>query len=76
MSVIKYKPNEDAMKTVIFFLAQPLDDEQVPIDVHDQEVTSMEWCEYSDALFKITHQQDRDVLKKARKYIQKHRFLE
>lgn len=76
VSIIRYKPTEDAMKTVIFFLAQPVDENQIPVDNHDEEVSSMEWCEYSDALFKITHQQDRDVLKKAKKYIQKHRFLE
>ncbi len=76
IKTIRYKPNESSIKDVIFFLAQPADENQVPIDTHDLEVDAFEWCEYSDALFKITYEQDRDVIKKARRYIKKHRFLE
>lgn len=73
--VITYKPNENSIKDVIFYLATLKDESQTPIDEHDDEVTSFEWCDYSDALLKITHQQDRDVLKKANKYIKSHDYL-
>ena len=76
IKTIRYKPNENSIKDVIFFLAQPADENQVPIDTHYLEVDAFEWCEYSDDIFKITYEQDRDVIKKARRYIKKHRFLE
>lgn len=76
VTTIRYKPNEDAIKDVIFFLAQPVNEAQTPKDEHDSEVESLERCEYSDALLKITHQQDRDVIKKAKRYIEKHNFLD
>lgn len=73
---IKYKPTVNSIKTVRFYLATPIRAEEVPIDLHDDEVSSMEWCTYNDALLRITHQSDRRIVKKANRYIKKHYFIE
>lgn len=73
---IKYKPTPNSIKTVRFYLATPTKTDEVPIDLHDDEVSSMEWCTYNDALLRITHQSDRRIVKKANRYIKKHYFIE
>lgn len=72
---ITYQPNELAIKDVYFYLATPIDQKAVPQDLHDEEVNSFEWCEYEEALFKITYDSDRNVLKKAHTYIELHNLI-
>lgn len=73
---IRYQPKELAIKDVYFFIATPKDKEVVPVDNHDEEVNSFEWCDYDEALFKITFDSDRNVIKKANRYIKKHKFID
>lgn len=72
VSKIKYKPSDLIIKDVYFYLATPKDNNAVAQDLHDQEVKDFEWCDYNEALFKITYDLDRDVIKKAHRYIKKH----
>lgn len=74
-TVITYSPFDQTIKDVTFYIACIKNNEQKPSDTHDDEVNSFEWCTYEDALFKITYDSDRDVVKKAHKYIKKHKFL-
>ena len=73
---ITYQPSELALKDVYFFLATPLDTSLTPKDEHDEEVNSFEWCDYEEALFKITYDTDRNVVKKAHNHIKKLANLE
>ena len=73
---ITYSPNELSLKDVYFFLATPIDSSLTPKDDHDEEVASFEWCDYEEALFKITYDSDRNVVKKAEAHIKRYRGLE
>lgn len=73
---ITYSPNELSLKDVYFFLATPVDSSLTPKDDHDEEVASFEWCDYEEALFKITYDSDRNVVKKAEAHIKRYRGLE
>lgn len=75
VATIKYKPNDNSIKDVIFFLATPKDNSVQPTDLHDEEVAGFEWCDYEETQFKITHASDREVIKKAYHYIKKHNLL-
>lgn len=75
VSKIKYKPSDLIIKDVYFYLATPKDNNAVAQDLHDQEVKDFEWCDYNEALFKITYDLDRDVIKKAHRYIKKHNLV-
>lgn len=74
-TTISYSPQEQTIKDVTFFLASLKDCEQDPIDKHDEEVQSFERCTYEEAIFKITYDTDRDVIKKSNKYLKKHKFV-
>ena len=52
------------------------DSSLTPKDDHDEEVASFEWCDYEEALFKITYDSDRNVVKKAEAHIKRYRGLE
>ena len=73
---IRYSPKELTLKDVYFFLATPINNDSTPVDEHDDEVDAFEWCNYEDALFKITYDSDRSVIKKADRYIKKHNLIE
>ena len=73
---ITYSPNELSLKDVYFYLATPVDSSLTPKDDHDEEVASFEWCDYEEALFKITYDSDRNVVKKAEAHIKRYRGLE
>lgn len=68
---ITYSPSELSLKDVYFYLATPIDTSVVPKDEHDNEVDSLEWCDFDEAMYKITYDSDRNVLYKAHKYILK-----
>lgn len=72
---ITYSPNELSLKDVYFYLATPIDNSVSPKDDHDEEVASFEWCDYEEALFKITYDSDRNVVKKAQNHIKKYHGL-
>ena len=71
---ITYSPSELTIKDVYFFVAKPINNLEVIEDKHDDEVVSFEWCDYKDALYKITYDSDRNVLKKANNYIRRYKI--
>ena len=67
---IEYRPynNKDVMKSVVFFLASPTDD-RFAHDEHDDEVASISFFKYEEAYKLLTHETDKDVLRKANEFI-------
>ena len=64
--VITYSPKADVSKDVTFFLATPKTYDLKP---QLEEVTSLQWVEYEEALKKLTFQTDRDTMKAAHQFI-------
>lgn len=63
---IKYIPNENTIKEVVFFLGI-VDHEKLKIN--SNEIENFKWCTYEESLKLITYKVQRDVLEKAKKYI-------
>lgn len=66
--VITYSPKPGIMKDVVFFAAKTISN-NVPIDKHDEEVTSIEFLSFIDAYNKLTYEEDKNTLKKAYIYL-------
>ena len=64
--VVSYSPYEGCTKDVVFFVA-----EAKTFDMKEQliEVTSLKWLEPVDAINILTFDSDKEVLKKALKYL-------
>lgn len=64
--VVSYSPYEGCIKDVVFFVA-----EAKTFDMKEQliEVTSLKWLEPVDAINILTFDSDKDVLRKALKYL-------
>lgn len=64
--VVSYSPYEGCIKDVVFFVA-----EAKTFDMKEQliEVTSLKWLEPVDAINILTFDSDKEVLKKALKYL-------
>ena len=64
--VVSYSPYEGCIKDVVFFVA-----EAKTFDMKEQliEVTSLKWLEPVDAINTLTFESDKEVLKKALKYL-------
>jgi len=65
---ITYSPREGTIKDVIFFAAEVIGD-NTPLDLHDNEVTKSVFLKFNDAYQLLTHNSDKDVLKKANEYL-------
>lgn len=65
---ITYSPKENTIKDVIFFLANPLNEN---IKAQEEEIKQIAWYNEKDALNIITHQDDQNILKKAILFINK-----
>ena len=63
---IKYIPNDETIKKVIFFIGTTKD-ENVIIDT--QEIEDFKWCTYEESLKLITYKLQKDVLENAKKII-------
>lgn len=70
-NTIIYHPNERAIKYVTFFVAESINNEAEPKDLHDKEVTSSRFVSLEEALFNVTYDDDRETLIKANKYLLK-----
>lgn len=66
---ITYSPCPDVSKDVTFYLATPLSQELKP---QPEEVNHVAYVEAEKALSLLTHNSDKEVLKDALQYIQKH----
>ncbi len=64
--VITYAPRPGVMKDVVFFAARALSGETVP---QLQEVSRLEWLPYPAAAEALTHDSDRDTLRRAEEYL-------
>lgn len=64
--VVSYSPYEGCIKDVVFFIAKAK-----TFDMKEQliEVTSLKWLEPVDAINILTFDSDKEVLKKALKYL-------
>ena len=69
--VITYSPKPGVLKDVVFFLGNVIDGVMTP---QEDEVSLIEWLSYEDALKVVTFDDDKNVLKKAYKYIVKNNF--
>ena len=64
--VVSYSPYEGCIKDVVFFVAKAM-----TFDMKEQliEVTSLKWLEPVDAINILTFDSDKEVLRKALKYL-------
>lgn len=67
--VISYSPKPGVNKTVTFYLAKALTDDIIP---QKEEVSQTEWLSIDDAIDKVTFQSDKETLKDAFDYMEKH----
>ncbi len=61
-----YKNRSDIIKDVVFFVATPI---KGRIKAQSDEVDTLRWCSYQQALRTLTHKGDKSVLIKANKYL-------
>jgi len=66
--VITYSPGPAVVKDVVFFIAEAKPGRMVN---QESEVTSLEWMPFDRALKALTHESDRETLRRARDYLEK-----
>ena len=71
-TVITYSPKENVMKDVVYFVACPIDDSTVV--PQEAEVETARWVSYPVALSRITHENEKNVLVEANKYLRNKLF--
>ena len=71
--VITYCPFLGILKDVVFFVAK-CNEDSIPIDKHDKEVTGFLWLKKEDAIFKLTYESDKEVLREASQYIERKEY--
>ena len=64
--VISFSPSKGIVKDVVFFIAEAIPGQMVN---QECEVTSLEWLPYDTAYRALTHQSDRETLRKAKEYL-------
>ena len=66
---IKYKiPYANVEKTVVIFLCEALKED---VKIQDEEISDYAWLEYEEAMKKLTHENPKNVLKKANEFLKK-----
>lgn len=65
-----YSPKEGIIKDVVLFVATCKDD-KFNIEEDNHEIAEIGWFKYSEALEKLTYDEDRTILEKAMYYINK-----
>ena len=65
--VITYSPGPDTVKDVVFFAAEAKPGRMVN---QESEVASLEWMPFDRALEALTHESDRETLRRARDYLE------
>lgn len=66
--VVSYSPSYMVLKDVVYFIATPLSRKLIP---QLEEVASISWCTYDEALNLFTHTDNINILNKAVEYIKK-----
>lgn len=65
--VITYSPKPGVMKDVVYFVGEEKDSHKVKIQ--EAEVLNYKWLPYSDALKMVTHENEKNILIDANKYL-------
>ncbi len=65
---IRYNAAPDILKTVVFFLAKPLTEE---VRCKPDEIETYKWLPYGEALRQFTHDNSRELLKKANAFLER-----
>lgn len=63
---VMYRPYAGCLKDVIFFVAHSPSTDTVP---QQEEISSIRWEKFNDALKVLTYENDKDVLRHARDYL-------
>lgn len=63
---VMYRPYAGCLKDVIFFVAHSESTQTVP---QQEEISSIRWEKFDDALKILTYENDKDVLRHARDYL-------
>lgn len=63
---VMYKPYDGCLKDVIFFVAHS---DSVETVAQESEIRSIRWLDYDGAMDTLTYENDKDVLRHARMYI-------
>ena len=63
--IISYIPEPDIEKEVVYFLGQPIND---TIIRQEEEIKSIVWLEFKEAMRRLTYDSDRNTLEKAQYY--------
>ena len=66
---IEYSPYSDCQKDVVFFLARA---ESMNISAQPEEVSSISWITFENALVTLTYNSDKEVLRKAENFLNHH----
>ena len=66
--ITTYSPYPGVIKDVIFFIAMP---KTLDVVIQESEVEHSEWVEINKAVDVVTYDADKQILKKAIKYIEK-----
>ena len=64
---ITYSPKEDTIKDVIFFLANPLNENLKP---QEEEINQVKWYDENAVFDIITYEEDKNILKNALSFIE------
>lgn len=64
--VTTYYPISNVIKDVVFFIATPISNN---IIAQQEEIANIIWCDYENALKKLTHQDNKNILGAALKFI-------
>ncbi len=65
--MVTYSPKIGVLKDVIYFIGQVSENQKVT--VQDEEVISYKWLSYGEALKMVTHENEKNVLIEANKYL-------
>ncbi len=64
--VNSYSPRKNVIKDVIYFVGRTVSDNVIP---QKSEIASISWYSFDDAYDIITHDDDKEILRKAKEYI-------
>lgn len=67
--VITYSPKPGIMKDVVYFVGELVDNQTV--EIQTSEVLNYQWLPFEDALSTVTHDNEKNILMGANKYLTK-----
>lgn len=67
--IVTYSPKKNTQKDVVYFLAKAKSFDYIP---QEEEISEIKWVEINLALSMLTYENDKQLVQKAKKSIQKH----